>query len=56
MTRAATAIRDGRGGRQAGGVGQTRQESGLAGNMGTAEAEGRATKGFERELRGVDDG
>ena len=43
--RAATAMRDGTGGRRAGGGGRRREEGGLAGNMGTAEAEGRATKG-----------
>ena len=47
-------MRDGTGGRRAGGGGRRREEGGLAGNMGTAEAEGQVTKGCEWELRGAD--
>ena len=53
-TWAATAMRDGTGGRRAGGGGRRREEGGLAGNMGAAEAEGQVTKGCEWELRGAD--
>ena len=51
---AGTAMRDGKGGRRVGGGGRKREEGGLAGNMGTAEAEGQVTKGCEWELRGAD--
>ena len=54
MIQAATALRDGMGDRRAGGGGRRRQEGGLARNRGTAEAEGRGTKGCEQELRGAD--
>ena len=47
-------MRDGTGDRRAGGGGRRREEGGLAGNMGTAEAEGQVTKGCEWELRGAD--
>ena len=53
---AATSIRDGTGGRRMGGGGRRREEGGLAGNMGTAEAEGQVKKGCEWELRGADSG
>ena len=49
-------MRGGTGGRRAGGGGRRREEGGLAGNMGTAEAEGQVTKGCEWELRGAGDG
>ena len=52
-TRAATAMRDRTGGRRAGGGGERRLEGGLAENIGTAEAEGQATKGCEQEIRGA---
>ena len=54
--RAEAAMRDGTGGRRAGGGGRRREEGRLAGNMGTAEAEGQVTKGCEWELRGADSG
>ena len=54
--RVATTMRDGKGGRRAGGEGRRREEGGLAGNMGTAEAEGQVTKGREWELRRADGG
>ena len=42
----------GTGGRRTGRGGRRREEGGLAGNMGTAEAEGQVTKGRKWELRG----
>ena len=49
-------MRGGTRGRRAGGGGRRREEDGLAGNMGTAEAEGQVTKEREWELRGADGG
>ena len=40
-------MRDVKGGRRAEGGGRRREEGGLAGNMGTAEAEEQVTKGCE---------
>ena len=48
--------RDGTGGRRAEGGDRRREEGGLAGNLGTAEAEGQVTKGRRWELRGADGG
>ena len=49
-------MRDRKGGRRASGGGRRREEGGLVGNMGKTETEEQMKKGYEWELRGVDDG